>query len=260
MAILAALVWLLQSGTASQAVDAARLVISKPAAVTELSGNALPGFPAAMAWSPDGGEIYVRLVHRDRWANETVYHRLISIPGGQVRSADREPSWATIYWAWKSAYNAPGLPQFRIDSETRTQQVAPTNSGVGGSIAQNAGDPYGPGFDLGPQGHAIVARAMQAQTVTTTTLTIRGQLISEFVNTQSMPGLLFGWAPVGCDALAYADSKRRLVIMDRAGRRHEERATKGVMLPAWSPDGTSLAWLAEISSSRFVLTTAQVSR
>jgi len=260
MAWLATLLLLLQSGPGLQPVDATKLVISRPAAVAELSGDALPGFPVRMAWSPDGVEVYVRLVRRDRWANETVFHRLISVPGGRVTQTDREPSWASAYWAWKSAYNAPGSPGFRIESETRTQQVAPTNSGAGGAIAQNTGDPYGPGFDLGPQGQAIIARAMQAQMVTTSTLTIKGQLLSEFINTQPMPGLLFGWAPEGVGALAYADSKRRLVIMDSTGRRHEARATKGVLLPAWSPDGSSLAWLEQVGSRTFVLTTARVAR
>jgi hypothetical protein len=260
MATLAAIVLLFQIGAGPQALDAAKLNFSKPAAVVEMSGDALPGFPVRLAWSPDGGEIYVRLVRRDRWANETVLHRVISVPAGQIRIADREPPWAVVDWARKSAYSAPGMPQFRVESETRVEQVSPTNAGAGGAIAQNSGDPYGPGFDLGPQGQAILARAMQSQMVTTVTMKIKGQVVSQFVNAQPIPGLMFGWAPEGLDVVAYADSKRRLVIMDRTGRRHEVRDTKGVLLPAWSPDGTRIVWLEQASSRKFVLTIANVSR
>ena len=258
MAWLAVFLFLLGPAGGLQAVDAAKVVVSKPAVVAELSGDALPGFPVRMGWSPDGSEMYIRLVRRDRWANETVFHRLVSLASGQITVTDHEPPWAIIYWAWKSAYAAPGLPDFRIASETRIEQVAPTNSGIGGSLAQNSGDPYGPGFELGPQGQAIVARAMQAQMVTTVTLTVKGQLISEFINTQPQPGLMFGWAPEGYDALAYTDAKRRLVIMDRAGRRREQRGTKGVLLPSWAADGTRIAWLEQVNSGKFVLTIARV--
>jgi hypothetical protein len=260
MPTLAAIVLLLQVGARPQALDAGKLVLSNPSVVVELSGDRLPGFPVRLAWSPDGNEIYVRLVRRDRWANETILHYLISVPGGEIRTADREPVWAVIDWARKSAYSAPGLPQFRVESETRTEQVSPTNAGAGGALAQNSGDPYGPGFDLGPQGQAIIARAMQAQMVTTVTLKIKGQIVAQFINTQPMPGLLFGWAPEGFDAVAYADSKRRLMIMDHTGRRYQERATKGVLLPAWSPDGARIAWFEQASSRKFVLSVANVSQ
>ena len=257
MAALAAILWLV-SGMTPQALDATRLALSKPTTIVELSGDALPGFPVRMTWSPDGGEIYVRMIRRDRWGNETVFHRFVFVAGSRVDTGEREPGWSLTYWALKSAYSCPGLPDFRVDSETRTEQVSPTNSGAGGSIAQNSGDPYGPGFDLGPQGQAIVARAMQAQMVTTVTMKIKGQVVSEFINTSPVPGLMFGWAPEGFGAVAYAGAKRRLVVMDQHGHRVEISGTSGVLLPAWSPDGARLAWLEQDGSRKFVLKTASV--
>ena len=111
---------------------------------------------------------------------------------------------------------------------------------------------------MGPQGQAIMQNVQQAQDVTTTTMRLKGQLVSEFVNTQIIGGLLYGWAPEGLTAIAYANLKRALVIMDARGRRHEVRGTKGVMLPAWSPDGTRLAWVEQPSRNRFVLKVATV--
>jgi ABC-type transport system substrate-binding protein len=49
-----------------------------------------------------------------------------------------------------------------------------------------------------------------------------------------------------------------LVVMDRAGARHEVRGTKGVLLPAWSDNGRRLAWLTQQGRKKFVLTIADV--
>ena len=241
-----------------QPIVATRLSLSKPVVVAELSGERLPGFPLRLTWSPNGRELYLRLVRQDRWGNETIWHVVVTLADGSVRPADREPAWSQVYWAWKSAYACPGFPDFTIDTETRTESVSPTATGAGGSIAQNSGDPYGPGFDLGPQGQAIIARAMQSQTVTTVRMRIKGQQVSEFVNARPIPGLLFGWTPEGSGGVAYADGKRRLVVMDRAGHRHEVRDTRGVLLPAWSPDGARLAWLEQSGTRRFIIRFADV--
>jgi hypothetical protein len=251
--------FVVQAGAGVQPVVATRLILSKPAVVAELSGDRLPGFPLRLTWSPDGRELYLRLVRQDRWGNETTWHVVVTAADGSMRAADRDPAWSQVYWAWKSASACPGYPDFTVDTETHTESVSPTAAGAGGSIAQNSGDPYGPGFDLGPQGQAIIARAMQSQTVTTVRMRIRGQQVSEFVNARPISGLLFGWAPEGLGAVAYADGKRRLVVMDRAGHRHDARGTKGVLLPAWSPDGTRLAWLEQAGSRRFTVVVAGLS-
>ena len=165
-----------------------------------------------------------------------------------------------MYWTWKSSDTCPGFPDFLLDTETRTESVAATSAGAGGALAQNSGDPYGPGFELGAQGQAIMSRAIQSQTVTTVWMRIKGQPVSEFVNTRPIPGLLFGWTPEGLGGVAYADRKRRLVVMDRTGHRHEMRDTRGVFLPAWSPDGARLAWLEQSDSKRVVISVADVRR
>ena len=261
MVVALALIVLLQvAAPASRAMDAGRLVVSKPTAVAQLSGDTLPGFPLRLVWSPDGREIYLRLVRRDRWANETLFHYFISVGDGVIRTQTREPSWAVTSWAWKSAYVCPGVPAFRIETDTRTEMRSATHSGAGGSIAQNSGDPYGPGFELGPQGQAILSGALQSQRITTITLRIKGQMVGEFINAEPIPGLMFGWGPGGFDALVYADTRRRLVVMDKTGKRHESRDIKGVLLPAWSPDGARLAWLEQSSSKKFAVTIADVTR
>ena len=260
MALLLALAFVIQAGPSLQPIVATRLDLSTPAVVAALSGERLPGFPLRLTWSPDARELYLRLVRQDRWGNETTWHVIVTLPDGHVRSVDREPAWSHVYWAWKSGDTCPGFPDFLLDTETRTESVAATSAGAGGALAQNSGDPYGPGFELGAQGQAIMSRAIQSQTVTTVWMRIKGQPVSEFVNTRPIPGLLFGWTPEGLGGVAYADRKRRLVVMDRTGHRHEMRDTRGVFLPAWSPDGARLAWLEQSDSKRVVISVADVRR
>jgi hypothetical protein len=197
-------------------------------------------------------------VQRDRWANEKSWFYVHTLGASGFAPVEREPDWAGAYWMWKSDLQCPGAPEWRIEVETRVERVSATNAGSAGSLGQNTGDPYGAGFLLGPQGQAIVQGAMQSQQVSTTTMRLKGTLVGEFVNTPAMPGLMYSWAPQGLAAIAYAGGMRALTVMDRSGRRHEVRGTKGVLLPAWSPDGKRLAWLAQQGRGKFALMLADV--
>lgn len=234
-------------------IDASRLAVSQPVEVRSFSGSDINGFPLRLSWSPDGRRLHLRVVQRDRWANEKEWHYLVTVADGTLEPIAAEPAWSSGYWYSKSLFECPGVPGFKFDIETRTKRVQATATGAGGSIAQNSGDPYGAGFDLGPQGQAILSGAQQAQNVTTTTLRLKGQLVSEFVNTPVIPGLLYGWGPEGVGLIAYANTRRQLVLMDRSGARHDVKDTKGVLLPAWSPDGSRLAWIEQPKRGRYVL-------
>jgi hypothetical protein len=248
----------LQTPVAARPLDLARLTFSAAAAVVETDKDTLHGKPERLSWSPDGTQLYLRAVQRDRWGNERTWHYLVHLAEKQMVPLEREPDWSFHYWNWKSALTAPGVPAFKLDVEVREQMKRPTNAGSGGSIAQNTGDPTGPGSELGPQGQAIIAAAMQNQRVTTTTVRAKGQQIAEFVNQAPVFGLTFGWTPAGTGVIAYADSKGRLVVMDRNGRRWTVSGARNVRLPAWSDDGRRLVWIETRRGNTYVVRMVQV--
>jgi hypothetical protein len=258
VAILLAPLALLSVATDPQPVKAGRVAVSKPRAILELSNDNIRGTPVRLSWSPDGRLMYLRTVERDLWANEKDRHYLLGVGDGRVLSAEGEPDWSAKYWAWKADYGCPGAPEFRIETETRSERKSATNAGAGGSLAQNSGDPYGPGSELGPQGAAIISGALQSQTVNTTTLKLKGRVLAQFVNARPILGLVYGWAPAGFDAIAYAGEKRALEIMDRTGARFQMKQAKGVLLPAWSDNARMLAWLAQQGRGKYVLMVADV--
>jgi Tol biopolymer transport system component len=59
-------------------------------------------------------------------------------------------------------------------------------------------------------------------------------------------------------AIAFVDKKHRLTIVDQEGHTRTVPATKDVLLPAWSPDGTRIAWLQKAGRDRYVIVAIDV--
>jgi len=225
------------TGPVTGRADARRLVLAGPETVLEIDGSTARGVPTRLAWSPDGGQIYVRLSVFDRWANETVSFLLATLAAREVAPLAAEPAWAPRYWAWKSAPVSPADPDFRIKLETREDLVRTTNVGREGNIGQNVSDP------TAPLDEVVVNAARATQKVHFETLWLHGHAIDRAVNRAVVPGRTFGWAPAPSALIAYADEKRRLVLMDATGRTRRVGVTRQVLLPAWSGDGTRVAFL-----------------
>jgi hypothetical protein len=243
----------LQTPGVARPVDIRHLTLSLPTAIIELDMSKLQGEPVRLAWAPDGRQLYVRTGQTDRWGNERVWHCLVSTGQAQVESIAAEPIWYGRYWSWKSSLSAPGVPEFRLSLEST--QLTKTSTGVPreGDIGATQTDPTGPGSELGPQGRAIAALVAQGQKVTIVTVRLKGELLAEFVNAPMVPGLTFGWAPAPMGAIAYVSSKKRLVLMDSAGRKRELVGAKDVALPAWSDNGARLAYLQKKDKKTYVL-------
>jgi hypothetical protein len=98
---------------------------------------------------------------------------------------------------------------------------------------------------------AIANRAQQQVKVTAVILKLNGEVVGEFVGTPPEPGSTFGWAPSMPARLAYATTAGRLAILDAKGKKHEISGTKNVSLPAWSIDGSKIAFVSMTAKNKY---------
>jgi Tol biopolymer transport system component len=60
--------------------------------------------------------------------------------------------------------------------------------------------------------------------------------------------------------IAYGNEQGHLSIMDQAGNKQEVAGTKAVLLPAWSPDGTKIAYLQRAGKNKYELCVVPVAQ
>ncbi len=111
----------------------------------------------------------------------------------------------------------------------------------------------------GSPGASIDEVAGQMSTnVLVITLLLKGAVLGQWKGEPFVPGLTFGWAPAGMNAIAFADPDGRLVLMDEEGRKNKVEGTKDVRLPAWSMDGKRLAWVEKQDRKKFRIQAAEI--
>ena len=251
--------------TPAPAVDVTRLLVSAPRLVAEIDTAKVQGDPVGLAWNTDG-TLYLRASQADRWGNERARHYLIATSAlpSVLKATDGVPAWAASYWVMKSQLSSPGNPALKVDVESRTQTARTTNTANAGDLAgmSSAALPPTTGGDKGgggsPQSTAVDA-AMKGIQSRITTMRVKGQVVGEWENVLPQPGMRFGWAPAGIDAIAYVNSNKRLSLLDRAGHTLEVAGTANVLLPAWSSDGKQIAYLQKKDKKKYALMMVDVS-
>jgi hypothetical protein len=236
------------SGQPTAVADIAQLKIGPPKAFAEIDTGKLKGDPVRLAFSADGS-FYLRVAETDRWGNERPRHYVIASSGAAPTATDGEPPWANAYWLWKSVSIAPGVPDLRFEFETREQMKTAVGSVRDAGASQSRADPSQP---------QVATDAAQVQKVKTVTVRLKREIIAEGVNAAVVPGRTFGWAPAPMGVLAYVSGKKRLTLIDREGRKHEIEGAANVLLPAWSPDGTQIAYLQKKDRKKYTLMVVDV--
>lgn len=226
--------------------------------LAQIDTDRLNGEPVRLAWSPDGTQLYVQTSRLDAGGTSAVQHYVVSTSDGRLTRTHGEPDWVAAYWSWKSTQAAPGAPTFRIvlDSERRMLRstVVPRGADIAG-MGSGSGS-AGSGRILGGEPVAVG----EAQNAAIHRMLLHGDVIGEWVNAPIVPGETFGWSPAALGLIAYANRAGTLVIADASGRRRAIDNTSKVSLPAWSEDGSRLAFLQKTGRKRYDLLLVSISR
>jgi hypothetical protein len=231
-------------------LDVSTLTIGAPATIADLSK--VKGDPDQLAWSADGAQFYVEAIE----GNGKATHYVIAAADGAVAKVDARPAWAEQYWKFKSDRYAPGIESLVIDVQQKFEQEkygtgsAGTNREAGGTTGDNS---YGMGV-------GNVSRAAQSSTQNVVRLVLVGETIGTWVNKTPTPGTTFGWGPSGSGALAYVNEKGQLALLDNHSHKRPIDGTKEVLLPAWSMDGSRLAYLYKAGRNKYMLAWSTVTR
>jgi len=247
-------------GSPGATVDASKLTLSAPAAIVEIDTKKLEGELLRLSWSPDGKQMYLQTVERDKsGAIKAAHHYLLALDGKSPSKTEQEPDWSAAYWGWKSAQAAPGLAAAKIDLTEETKRVTSTSAPVGGDLAKG-GSEGGTGTPGASIGNAADA-AMQSQNAHYYILKFKGEVIGQFENTVAVPGLTFGWGPQNSGLIAFANNRDgRVVIMDDQGRKQEVQGSKAALLPAWTQDGKRLAYFEKTGKNKAALRIVEVTQ
>jgi hypothetical protein len=230
----------------STPVDASALTIGAPATVTELDLGKLKGELRQLGWSADGTELYVQTADGNPNA-EKLRHYVVAVSGGAVKQVDAPPQWAVDYWTIKSDRFAPGLQSVMIEVQQKQEKMK-VGTGSGRPGEQAGGAPVD------------IEKTAEGQWENMARFTVFGETVSEFVNQKPIPGLMFSWGPPGSGTIAYTDREAgRLTLLDRNKHKQTLSGVKDALLPAWSTDGTRLAWVQKTGRRKYALLSATVS-
>ena len=221
-----------------------------PTTLTHVDTNGLQGTPSQLAWSEDGKQIYVQSAEYDAGGKvKKTRSFVLDVANPVLLPVDSAPGWATRYWSWKSWKTPPDAeqPEILVSTERRTSTA--TESTMGGSLTESGGgtDNTGTGTGLG----SVINRAQQQVKVPVMILKLKGEVVGEFVNTPAVAGYTFGWAPSGPARLAYANTAGHLAILEVQGKKREIPGTRNVTLPAWSIDGSTIAFVSMTGKNKY---------
>lgn len=240
------------------------LTIGQPVRVAELDMDKLKGQPFRLAWSPDGAQLYVQTLEGSYGdvakakSSVKLRHYLFKAAGGDdKKDLQGPPDWFAVYWNDKSRQYPEGAPALAIDAKNETRKQSATAQPMGGDLARG-----GVGGTTGSSAGDVAAASYATQMVPVTTLVYKGQKIGEFVNSVFVPGLTYGWGPAGTNVMAFAavDDDLKVTIIDDQGGRKAIDGTKESLLPAWSQDGSKLAWLQKDGRKKYQLFVVSVSK
>jgi hypothetical protein len=233
---------------ASQSVDVS-LVTLKPASVIDLDLGQLKGDLRQIGWSPDGSQLYIQTAEGTP-PKDKVHHFVVPSEGGPIVATEREPEWAQEYWAFKSDRTAPGVPALEIEATlSRETTKIGTGSGRPGTSTASLAD-----------ANENAAMASEGQSGTRWRFTLLGETISDFKDARPLPGLTFSWGPRASGTIVFTDKDGRLVFLDQSKHKIFVPTVKDATLPAWSEDGSRIAYAVKQGRKKYQLVWCTITR
>ena len=228
------------------------------AAPAKAASIELKGEPTRLSWSADGAQLAIQTAERDdKGMTKNPRYYLITTADGKLSNAQASPEWADKYWAWKSNQYTPWSPSLGIDVKQDQKTVSSTSTPMGGALAKGGG---GGDLDPGTTIDDAARHKLNSQTLSVVTLKLMGETIGYFEGVQFIPGYTFSWAPKELAAIVYVNQSGHLAVMDKDGKKQDVDGTKNVLLPAWSVDGTKIAFLQKTGKNKYDLYVAAVTR
>lgn len=218
----------------------------------------LKGEPTRLSWSADGSQLAIQTSERDNLGmtkNPRFY--LVATADGKLSTIQEWPEWAGQYWDWKSNKYTPWSPSIGIDAKQSEKTVSATSAPMGGDLAKGGVDTSGGG---GTTADDVTQHRLGSQKLNVVTLTLMGETVGYFEGVQFIAGYSFGWAPKDLASIAYVTQSGRLGVMDKDGKKQQLDDTKNVLLPAWSVDGTKIAFLQKSGKNKYDVYVAPVTR
>ena len=243
--------------TASQPPAADKLALSAPMMLVTFDTGKIKGDPRRLSWSPDRKTIYLQS-SRINSGQQELHHFYVTIDDRAMKNAPGEPAWANEYWTKKSARSAPADPKLEIAIDVRQEHIQAGPEVLGGAMSGAA--LTGQTSMTSPTINAqdVSDRNLHGQDVTVYRLTLRGEMVGKGIQGEFFPGKTFGWSPAALGAIAFTDEEGHLVLMDLAKRKQVVPNTTGALLPAWSDDGTRVAFLQKTGKKQYTVYVVEV--